>query len=240
MWVGSSDLKSLLPRLFSLSLNQGQIVGEVGVWINSDWRWRLTWRRARFEWESSLEADLFTLLSGALMRRNYVNVQVWGKEEPGLFSVNSAYECLAKQSRGTQSDVFNLLWKTKAFPNVIVTAWRVLLDRIPTRVSLSRRGVMMESTLCAMCQLKEESCQHIFLECKYAQWVWTLCFKWIGIFCVQQNDLNMHFMSFYLSNASKKLNLVWKGVWASVIRCIWDQRNLVVLKKGLVDAEEVF
>jgi len=185
VWVGSSDIKSLFPRLFSLSLNQGQTVGEVGVWINSDWRWRLTWRRARFECESSLEADLFTLLSGALLRRNDVDVQVWGKEESGLFSVNSAYECLTKQSRGTQSDAFNFLWKIKAFPNVIVTAWRVLLDRIPTRVSLSRKGVMMESTLCAMCQLKEESCQHIFLECKYAHWVWSLCFKWIGISSVQ-------------------------------------------------------
>jgi len=133
-----------------------------------------------------------------------------------------------------------LLWKTKAFPNVIVTAWRVLLDRIPTRVSLSRKGLMMESTLCAMCLHKEESCQHIFLECKYTQRVWSLCFKWIGISFVQQNDLNLHFMSFYLSNASKKLNLVWKGVWASVIRCIWDQWNLIVFKKGLVDAEEVF
>ena len=110
------------------------------------------------DWESSLEANLFTLLSGALLRRNDVDVQVWGKEEPDLFAVNSAYECLTKQSRGTQSDVFNFLWKIKAFPNVIVTAWRVLLDRIPTRVSLSRRRVMMESTLCAMCQLKEESC----------------------------------------------------------------------------------
>ena len=169
-----------------------------------------------------------------------MDVQVWGKEEPDLFPVNSAYECLAKQSCGTQSDVFNLLWKTKAFTNVIVTAWRVLLDRIPTRVSLSRRGVMMESTICAMCQLKEESCQHIFLESKFAQWVWSLCFKLIGISFVQQNDLNLHFMSFYLSNASKKQNLVWKGVWASVIRCIWDQRNLIVFKTGLVDAEEVF
>ena len=72
-----------------------------------------------------------------------------GRTRP--FSVNSSYECLAKQSRGTQSDVFNFLWKTKAFPNVIVIAWRLLLDRIPTRVSLSRRGVTMESTLCAMC-----------------------------------------------------------------------------------------
>ena len=141
------------------------------------------------------------------MRRNDVDVQVWGNEEPGHFSVNSAYECLAKQSRGTQSDVFNLLWKTKAFLKVIVTTWRVLLDRIPTRVSLSRRGVMMESTICAMCHLKEESCQHIFLECKYAQRVWSLCFKWIGISSV--NDLNLHFMSFYLSNARR--SKTWYG-----------------------------
>jgi len=31
VWVGSSDLKSLFPRLFFLSLNKGQTVGEVGV-----------------------------------------------------------------------------------------------------------------------------------------------------------------------------------------------------------------
>jgi len=240
VWVGSSDLKSLFPRLFSLSLNQGQAVGDVGVWSNSEWRWSLTWRRAIFVWESSMEADLFTLLSGEPMKRNDADVQVWGKEVPGLFSVNSAYECLAKQSRGPQSKVFKLLWKAKAFPNVIATAWRVLLGRIPTRVCLSRRRVMMDSTLCAMCQVKEESCQHPFLECKCAQRVWSLCFKWIGISFVQQNDLNFHFLSFYLSKASNKQNLVWKGVWASIIRCIWDQRNLIVFKQGLLDAEEVF
>ena len=87
-----------------------------------------------------------------------MDVLLWGKEVPGLFSVNNAYERLDKQSRGTQSEVFNLLWKAKAFPNVVTTTWRVLLDRIPTRVCLSRRGVMMDTTLCAMCQVKEESC----------------------------------------------------------------------------------
>jgi len=72
--------------------------------------------------------------------------------------VNSAYECLAKRSRGPQSEFFKLFWKAKAFPNVLTTAWRVLLGRVPTRVCLNRRGVMMNSTLCAMCQSKEESC----------------------------------------------------------------------------------
>jgi len=62
----------------------------------------------------------------------------------------------------------------------------------------------MDTTLCAMCQVKEESCQHLFLECKHAQKVWSLCFKWSGISFVQQNDLNSHFLSFHLSKASNK------------------------------------
>jgi len=79
VWVGSNDLKSMFPRLYSLSLNHGQTVGEVGVWINSEWRWSLGWRRARFEWESSMEADLSTLLSGAPMKKECHGCAVVGE-----------------------------------------------------------------------------------------------------------------------------------------------------------------
>jgi len=79
VWVGSTDLKSLFPRLYSMSLNKGQTVGEVGVWVNSKWRWNLGWRCTRFEWESAMEADLLMLLTGAIMKKNVKDVQVWGK-----------------------------------------------------------------------------------------------------------------------------------------------------------------
>ena len=49
VWVGNSNLKTLFPGLYSLSLNQGQKVEEVGVWDDLEWRWTLTWRRSRFE-----------------------------------------------------------------------------------------------------------------------------------------------------------------------------------------------
>ena len=62
------------------------------------------------------------LLSRTLLKKDVKDVQVWGKEVPGLFSVNSAYECLAKRSKGPHSEVFKLLWKAKAFPNVLTTA----------------------------------------------------------------------------------------------------------------------
>ena len=55
MWV--------FPRLHSLSLNYGEKVGEVCVWVESEWRWSLRWRRARFVWKSIMEEDLLRLIS---------------------------------------------------------------------------------------------------------------------------------------------------------------------------------
>ncbi|XP_068475067.1 uncharacterized protein [Phaseolus vulgaris] len=39
--------------------------------------------------------------------------------------------------------------------------------------------------------------------------------------------------------ASGKQNLVWKGIWAAVIRGIWDQRNSILFNQGVVDVEEM-
>ena len=46
-------------------------------------------------------------------------------------------------------------------------------------------------------------------------------------------------MSFHIAQASSKQNLVLKGVWDAIVRCIWDQRNSILFKQGVVDAEEI-
>jgi len=217
VWVGNINLKTLYPRLFSLSLNQGQKVEEVGVWEESVWWWSLRWRHVRFEWESMMEADLVMYISRAIMNREEKDRRVWGSEVSGVLSVYSAYECLAKHVRGPHHDLFKFPWKVKALPNMMITTWRVLLGRMPTTLCLSRRGVTMNTILCALCQAKDESYQHLFLQCKYAQWIWSVCFKWIGILFVQHNVLKTHFENFHLIQASSNQNLVWKGVWAAIV-----------------------
>ena len=238
-WAGNISLKTLFPRLYSISLNQGQKVEEVGSWVDSVWEWKHRWRRVRFEWESMLESDLAMHLSRVRLSRDQEDIRVWGFDDLGLFSVNSAYECIAHPTRSSQNDVFSYLWKIKTFPNVLTTAWRVLIGRIPTRENLSSRGVIMNTILCAMCELKEETCQHTFIECDAAQRVWVLCFIWIGIVSVQQNAILSHFESFYLPQLSSRQNLFWKGVWATIVACIWEQRNFVVFSQGTIDVEEI-
>jgi len=129
-----------------------------------------------------MEANLMECIVRVPVKRNINDIQVWGDGELEKYTVNSAYECLAKQMRGTRHVAFEILWKDKAFPNVVTAAWRALIDRIPTRVGLSRRGVLMLSTICGLCQIKEESCQHLLIECSmhnfsglYVSTGWVLC-----------------------------------------------------------------
>jgi len=154
-----------------------------------------------------------------------------------FFSMKSAYMTLCNSSNGVSHDVFSLLWQVKAIPKVVFTTWRVLLGRLPTYDNLSRRGMVVNCSLCVLCKATEESSQHIFLSCIIAQRVWSLCLRWIGILSIQHKDLINHFESFHLVNLSIKQNLVWKRLWVAIIRSIWDKRNLVVFKQGIADAE---
>jgi len=75
----------------------------------SDWQWRLQWRRDRFEWESKMEISLLESITRASVKRYTTAIQMWEEEELEKYTVNSAYTCLAKQSRGTHQVIFDLL-----------------------------------------------------------------------------------------------------------------------------------
>lgn len=103
--------------------------------------------------------------------------------------MKSAYERLSNSYISPPNGVFKQLWQSKAMLKVWTTAWRVLLDRIPTRSGLIRRGVLVNSTSCALCQAEDEIVQHLFIECPIGQRVWSLCFKWVGILFLQHKLL---------------------------------------------------
>jgi len=124
----------------------------------------------------------------------------------GEFLVKSAYKCLADRDEGLMDGVFQQLWQSKVLPNILYTNWRVLLDRLPTRIDLIRRGVEVTDLNCVMCQASEEFAHHLFLECHVAQRVWYLCLRWIGVLFVQHTDMKCRFESFNLSFLSTKQN----------------------------------
>ena len=60
---------------------------------------------------------------------------------------------------------FEELWKLKIPPKVVVFAWRLFRDRLPTKSNLTRRNVALNDTYCPFCRRAKEDAAHLFLHC---------------------------------------------------------------------------
>nr|GEY29987.1 RNA-directed DNA polymerase, eukaryota [Tanacetum cinerariifolium] len=147
----------------------------------------------------------------------------WALEGSGEFTITSVRKMtddfmLPKVSSKTR-------W-FKAIPiKVNVHAWKVKLDRLPTRLNISRRGIDIESILFPMCGKEVESTSHIFLTCQmskeissYEEWL-----DWI---------LNMR-----LSVNSKQL---FEGVCYVLWWHVWSFRNKTIFGSQIHSKAMIF
>lgn len=133
--------------------------------------------------------------------------------------------------------IFCKLWRCKAVPSAALIAWRLMENKLATRVNLSRRGVLVDSSTCSLCGKEEESCRHFFFDCNFA---WRVWYRWLGVLVVSHIEPKLNFDQFRMSFASETVNIVWNTIWVGVVREIWNLRNNIIFKRGMADAFEVF
>ena len=181
------------------------------------------------------------LLQGVKMDVGGVDSWVWKAEGSQSFTVNSAYNKVRRVSDGESSPIYCRLWRCKALPSVVFLAWRVMENRIATRVNLVRRGgVVVENSVCCLCGKVDESSSHLFVVCDFTWRVWSLCFEWLGVSFVIHLDPMQNFIQFRLSQTSVSVNDVWGAIWVGIVSEIWKHRNSVVFNGGVADVLEVF
>ena len=114
--------------------------------------------------------------------------------------------------------------------NILI--WRVLLDRIPTRLNLSNKGIDIPSVLCPFCSNDVETSQHIFLACDIAERIWKLIFKWLNIpfFSAANVGVIFQFIDGLHLKSTKKMCI--EGIFCCTIWTIWKYRNDLVFSSG--------
>ncbi|GJY48648.1 ribonuclease H-like domain-containing protein [Tanacetum coccineum] len=114
------------------------------------------------------------------------------------------------------------------------------MHRLPTRVNLSRRGVLLDSHLCPLCNAAMEDVQHVFFRCDVARVVlrkicrwWDLDWQEICSF----SDWDAWFLSFRLSS---RLKSILEGVFYVAWWRIWRLRNQLVFDASPPNRSTIF
>jgi len=136
------------------------------------------------------------LICSGQWNREGQNRLKWIGDDQQVYTAKSGYSILNMEDQMSSLEYFQLLWSLKITPSALVWAWRILWDRLPTRVNLVRRGVLLGCTLCPMCRERLENAQHLFCTCKVAQKVWDLCERWIGKVTVRHESIPSTFKAF--------------------------------------------
>ena len=111
----------------------------------------------------------------------------WKGDPSGIFSVKSLRLILDNVINSPFAGAH--YWNKWLPPRVNCFVWRLLLNRIPTRVNLHSRGLNIPSEVCPLCVSNVETVEHLFLSCPAIKKVWDWFHKWCNLHMVQYNSL---------------------------------------------------
>jgi hypothetical protein len=137
--------------------------------------------------------------------------------------------------------VLNNIWKSPAPSKVIAFSWKLLRNRIPTRVNLALRGVNVTggSLSCVHCHDREEVAQHLFILCDFASHVWKAIFRRLGIVIILPSNISVLFDCFVAAAGTRQARVGFSLIWHATVWMIWRSRNNIIFSNGVLDPEEV-
>ena len=131
------------------------------------------------------------------------------------------------------------LWKIKTPSKFLMFAWRLLWDRLPTKVNLRARQVQILDLTCPFCRRGEETASHIFIHCIKTQPIWWETMNWINMQGPLPWSITDHFMQFSSLQVAGIRPRRWQWWWMAVTWSIWQLRNSIVFSNATFDGNKL-
>jgi hypothetical protein len=186
-----------------------------------------SWRRGLFAWEEELVGELILLLHRVTLQVDKEDRWLCNLETSHVYSVHSAYKLLTFQPPTDSVVSASSLWNKDVPLKVVLFAWRLFRDRLPTKNNLIRRGVItIDAQLCADGCGSEETFDHLFLHCNIFGTIWHYIYRWLNFSYVTPFDVGDHFIQFTaLGGLAKTRQSILQVVWFATSWEIWKERN---------------
>ncbi|GKV07784.1 hypothetical protein SLEP1_g19505 [Rubroshorea leprosula] len=237
-WSRGFCLANKFPRLYLLSEGKEKECCQMGSMCNGTWKWNITWRRKLLEREEEAAKELSIEIEGVKIAPGRPDEWEWIHSKDSRYSTKTAYSLLTKVPRcPTQERVFKRVWNPNLPTKISAFNWQLLLNRLPTKSNLLKRGfsAIMGDGKCSLCQEEEEDATHLFLKCKNRRWIWKECDRWWGINIEPQEDCWKTFEHLGTWTRNTRIRKGWDCTWSAIVWSIWLMRNQRIFQNQEMD-----
>ncbi|GJT59904.1 RNA-directed DNA polymerase, eukaryota [Tanacetum coccineum] len=197
-----------------------------------------SWRRSV---RGGIESQQFNHLSSLL---DYVSLS--NSEDRWVCDLSGDGVFRVKDVRNLLDEFFlpksNVLTRwVKFIPNKVnIFAWKLFLNRLPTRSNLAKRKVSIDTDVCPVCDSAQEEVAHVFFCCSLARDLTSLICRWW--------NLDEHLFSSYVEWLSwfnslrlgSKLKAILEGVFYITWWSVWNFRNHLLFASTKPRKESIF
>ncbi|KAJ0523823.1 putative reverse transcriptase zinc-binding domain-containing protein [Helianthus annuus] len=237
-WITPEPLCTMFPLLYGLEQAKNVKVAERLKVESGLLVFCPSWNRTPSSSDETLELDILicTICSAELSSGG--DRWVWALDETKRFTVRSLRKHM--QLKGGSEQVSSFYWNNWSPTKVNFLSWRIDADRIPTKIALARRNIVVGDVRCSLCGIYEETTDHLFALCQFAQRIWEMIALWCKIYpLIVFGAKDVLQLKDYLSGSKK-----WKKAIHMVVQTalwsIWRCRNERVFSGKHMNGEQVF
>ncbi|GKE24088.1 RNA-directed DNA polymerase, eukaryota [Tanacetum coccineum] len=218
LWIGDNQLKLSFPRLFALEVNKDCSVADK---LNAPFT--ASFRRQTRGGPEAQQLEQLTNLLDSVSLSNMEDRCFWDLNGEGVFQVKDVRSVLDETFLPKEN--IPTRW-VKSIPiKVNVFVWKLVQDRIPTRLNLMSRNIFVPSVECPVCNNDSESSSHLFFGCQVAKEVLKLICRWWDLVLYDFDNYDGWLLWFKSIRLGSKLKGVLEGVFYVYWWSIWSYRN---------------
>ena len=170
-------------------------------------------------------------ISSVPIQRQVKDNMLWLAESNCQYTTRSAYSlCMNTTSVYSDGNIFKTIGKLNIPPRAVIFCWRLLKNRLPTKVNLLRRNAITQEDTCSLCGCVQEDVCHLFFNCKLTNGLWWESMRWVRVVGPLSITPVHHFYQFcdgFGANVNHSTRCGW---WVALTSSIWQHRNHLIFQ----------
>ncbi|KAK8644476.1 hypothetical protein V6N13_123782 [Hibiscus sabdariffa] len=159
-WCGTDPLRVLFPWLYRLARNKVAVVWDLAK--DNHFRhgkWEDVFSRKLLDREMVMLEEVKRLLIERKLNPCVEDRIIWVHDKTRSFTVKQLSQLLSQVEIDSNALNYDRLWKLKVPPKVQCFIWMLLIDRLPSKDFLRKRGIQIPDDMsgCSWCGLVNDS-----------------------------------------------------------------------------------